>query len=75
MRERFNTSDVLDALCHAQAFGAFSHDAIERILVARAEPRRLDEYVAQTTAEKLERVVGRSCTEPRPLSEYDDLPC
>ncbi len=75
LRERFTTSDVLEALCHAQAYGAFEHDAIERILVARAEPRRLDEYVAQATAEKLERVVGHSCTEPRPLSEYDELPC
>lgn len=75
LRERYATSDVLAALAHAQAFGAFSHDAIERILVARAEPRRLDEYVAQVAAEKLERVVGLSSTEPRPLSEYDALPC
>jgi transposase len=75
LRQRYDTSDVLEALSHAQAFGAFNHDAIERILVARAEPRRLDEYVAKATAEKLERVVGLSTTQPRSLSDYDALPC
>lgn len=75
LRERWGTEDLLRAFDHAQAYGAFEHQAIERILLARGTPRRLDEYVAQTTAEKLERAVAQSCTEPRDLAEYDALPC
>ena len=74
LRERYATTDLLDALAHAHAFGAFEHDAIERILLVRARPRRLDEYVAQATAEKLGRLLGQSQTEPRDLGEYDALP-
>ena len=75
LRERFATPDLLQALAHAEAFGAFAHDAIERILLARAVPRRLDEYVTQGAAEKLDRLLGQTRTEPRELSEYDALPC
>jgi transposase len=75
LRERWGTDELVDALAHAQAFGAFEHGAIERILAMRASPRRLDEYIAQATARKLERTVAQSCTEPRDLSEYDALPC
>ena len=45
LRERFSTVDLCAALRHARAFGAFEHGAIERILAARATPRRLAEYV------------------------------
>lgn len=75
LRERYATGDLLAALEHALAFGAFEHSAIERILLARAQPRRLDEYVARETARKLETVLGQSTTEPRDLTEYDALPC
>ena len=75
MRERWNTDELVRALEHARAFGAFEHGAIERILMVRASPRRLDEYVAEATARKLERAVTQSCTEPRDLTEYDALPC
>lgn len=75
LRERYATTDLVAALAHAQSFGAFEHDAIERVLRARAVPRRLDEYVAQATAEKLESLLGQSHTEPRDLREYDALPC
>jgi len=75
LRERWDTDELVRALAHAQSYGAFTHVAIERILSTRASPRRLDEYVAQATAKKLERAVAQSCTEPRDLSEYDALPC
>ena len=38
------------------------------------KPRRLEEYIAEETARKLERVIGASATEPRELTEYDALP-
>ena len=75
LRERWNTDELVRALEHARTFGAFEHGAIERILMVRSSPRRLDEYVAEATARKLERAVTQSCTEPRDLTEYDALPC
>lgn len=75
LRERFSTSDLLFALTHAVQFGAFEHGAVERILVARAAPRSLDEYVTEATARKLATVLGLCDTAPRDLSEYDRLPC
>ena len=75
LREGYDTSDLLAALTHGLAYGALEHTAVERILHARASPRRLDEYVAEASAERLRGAVGQSATEPRDLTEYDALPC
>jgi len=75
LRQRYATADLVNALRHALDYGAYEHHAIEAILLARAQPRRLDEYVAEATLARLEQVLGESQTEPRALSEYDDLPC
>jgi transposase len=75
LRERYSTTDIYRALTHALRYSAFDFRSIERILLTRADPRRLDEYVAEVTREKIEAAWGHSRTEPRALSEYDDLPC
>lgn len=75
LRERFSTGDLVAALAHAVLYGAFEHRAVERILVSRAAPRSLDEYVAEATTKKLASVISDSDTEPRDLQEYDQLPC
>lgn len=75
LREGYDTADLLGALSHAVAYGALEHTAVERILLSRARPRRLDEYVAEQTARKLRGAVAESSTEPRDLAEYDALPC
>jgi transposase len=75
LRAGHDTSDLLAALAHALAYGALEHGAVERILLARGIPRRLDEYVAEQTANKLRHTVAQSSTEPRDLAEYDALPC
>jgi len=75
LREGYDTADLLAALSHALTFGALEHTAVERILLARASPRRLDEYVAEQTAMKFRGAVAESSTEPRDLAEYDALPC
>jgi transposase len=75
LRAGYDTTDVLKALAHALYYGAFEHVAIERILLARASRRRLDEYVAEASAKKLEGTASASGTEPRDLTEYDALPC
>ena len=74
LRERYDTIDLLPALAHAESFGAFEQFAVGRILLARARPRRLDEYIADATARKLEHLIANSSTEPRDLAEYDELP-
>ena len=73
-RERYQTDDVIAAMAHAQQYGAVEYHAIERILAARAAPRRLDEYVAEATEHKLAAIVRQSRTEPRELAMYDALP-
>lgn len=74
LRVGYDTADLLEAFPHAIAYGALTHDSIERILNAHADRRRLDEYVAEDSAKKLSGV-AQSCTEPRDLAEYDALPC
>ncbi len=74
LRERYSTADLAGALLHARSFGAFEHGAIERILAARATPRRLAEYVAEETARKLAETQSDPDTFMRDLDEYDRLP-
>jgi hypothetical protein len=74
MRERYSTEELDRALAHAASFGALDHASVERILVARAMPRTLDEYVAEETARRIATTLGHVRTEPRDLAEYDRLP-
>lgn len=71
LRERYSTEDLEKALRHAHAYGAFEHRAIERILVARAAPRRLEEYVLD---DAISRFDGAGDSLLRDLAEYDRLP-
>lgn len=75
LREGYDTGELLRALSHALAYGALQHDSVEKILHARSDRRRLDEYVAESSAKKLEAALAQGCTEPRDLAEYDALPC
>lgn len=75
LREGYDTRELLAALSHALAYGALEHTSVERILLAHSNPRRLDQYVAEHSANKLGRAVSESSTEPRDLAEYDALPC
>lgn len=74
LRERYATDEIDRALGHAAAFGARDFATVERILAARALPRKLDEYVAEDTARRLEHTLGHVRTVPRDLTEYDRLP-
>lgn len=74
LRERYSTDELDRALAHAASFGALDRAAVERILVARATPRTLDEYVAEETARRIATALGEVRTEPRDLTEYDRLP-
>jgi transposase len=74
LRQRYATDDLDAALAHAARYGALSYDAVLRICEARHRPRRLDEYVAAETAERLAQSLGPLRTAHSDLSEYDRLP-
>jgi len=74
LRDQYSTDDLVRALAHAQKYQAFDHPSVERILQSRASPRRLDEYVAENTARKLDEIIRASHTEPRSLEDYDAMP-
>lgn len=74
LRERYDTHDVDSALGHAARYGAFTYEAVLRVLEARHRPRTLDEYVSEETSRKLEAELGIKRTRPRDLADYDRLP-
>ncbi|MCP5041659.1 MAG: IS21 family transposase [bacterium] len=74
LRERYATEDIDTALAHAARYGALGYDSVERILEARHRPRRLDEYIAAETAQRLGEALGERSTRRSDLSEYDRLP-
>jgi transposase len=74
LRERFSTRDLVGALVHAQAYAAFEHGAVARILSAHAEPRPLDPYIVGATAQKLRSTFGDWNPPPPSLSDYDPIP-
>jgi transposase len=74
LRERYDTADLDAALAHAALYGAFDTKSVERILLSRARPRTLDEYVAEDTARRLAETLGEARSRPRDLAEYDRLP-
>jgi hypothetical protein len=73
LRERYATEDIDAALGHAARYGALGYDAVERILETRHRPRRLDEWVAAETAERLAETLGERQTARSDLSEYDRI--
>jgi hypothetical protein len=77
-RGRYATADIEAALAHAHAFGAFEWRSIERILAARAAPRRLAEYFAEETIRDLDehdRLPGAGSTKEPPCpSQHANSP-
>lgn len=74
LREGYDSEALLMALGHAHRYGALEHGDVERILIAKARPRKLDEYIAESSARRLGELFSESGTEPRDLAEYDELP-
>jgi transposase len=69
LRTGYDTSSLLDAMQHALAYGALRHESVERILLARAPRRRLDDYIKSATPG------GNHGEHPdADLSVYDALP-
>jgi len=71
LRASWGCEDLVAALEHALAYGALEHRSVERIMMARGSPRRLEQYVARRIAEEHG---SESAAGARDLSEYDALP-
>lgn len=69
----WSADDVVKALEHATAYGAFDARAIERILEARFKPRRLAEQIADVTRGQIREAMKEHPVEQRTLSSYETL--
>ena len=69
----WSVDDIVKALVHAMAYGAFDARAVERILEARFKPRRLAEQIADATRDHLREVMKDHPVEQRALSSYQTL--
>lgn len=72
----YRRRDWLDALERAVRFGAYSAQAIERILAAQAKPKTALEALAEDAAQETRRQrpdLFDELVPPRPMSEYQQL--
>jgi transposase len=66
-------ADVLSALERAVRYGAFSLQAVQRILAARGRPKAPLDALADDHRTYLDRLLDRQPTLPRPTSDYQAL--
>jgi hypothetical protein len=66
-------TDVLSALERAVRYGAFSLQAVQRILAARGRPKAPLDALADDHRSYLERLLDGEPTPPRPTSDYQAL--
>jgi transposase len=66
-------SDVLAALERAVQYGAFSLQAVQRILAARGRPKTPLDALADDHPTELDRLFDGEPTPPRPTSDYQAL--
>jgi transposase len=69
----YTRSDVLAALGRAVRYGAFSHQAVQRILAARGRPKAPRDALAEDHQSYLDRLLDGEPTPPRPTSDYQAL--
>jgi transposase len=69
----WSVDDVVAALEHATKYGAFDVRAVERILEARFQPRRLAEQIAAVTRNQIRDAMREYPVEQRALSSYETL--
>ena len=65
--------DVLAALERAVRYGAYSAQAVERILAVAAQPKSILEHLAEQEHEHLDPLLRDNPVSPRPTSEYQAL--
>ena len=71
LKERYHCDDINSALAHACRYHAYDCKAVERILVAKANPRPLESLRNERASQELRRALPQ--IKQRPLEEYDVL--
>jgi transposase len=66
----YAVADVRAALERAVRYGAFAAAAVERILLARAQPKTSLEKLAEQEQEHLQPLLGDNPVSPRPTADY-----
>jgi transposase len=66
-------ADVLSALERAVRYGAFSLQAVQRILAARGRPKAPLDTLADDHQSYIDRLLDAPATPPRPTSDYQAL--
>ncbi|MEO2014159.1 MAG: hypothetical protein ABGZ53_07275, partial [Fuerstiella sp.] len=69
----WHRDDLLAALQRAVTFGAYSRDAIERILAAKAKPKTPLDQLAEDSRRHLDESLSRPAVPVRPMSAYQQL--
>jgi transposase len=66
-------ADLVAALERAVRYGAYSFNAIERILAVQAKPKTILESLAEQEREHLQPLLDENPVAPRPTAEYQPL--
>lgn len=69
----WHRADLLAALERAVTYGAYSREAIERILTAKARPKRPIDQLAEDSRRHLDSSLTEPPLPPRPTSAYQQL--
>ena len=69
----WHRDDLLAALQRAITFGAYSRDAIERILAAKAKPKTPLDQLAEDSRRHLDESLSEPAVPVRPMSAYQQL--
>jgi hypothetical protein len=70
-KERYHCDDINRALAHAARYHAYDCKAVERILLAKAQPRTLESIRNEEADRQLRAAMPR--IEQRPLADYSVL--
>lgn len=73
LRTNWAAEDVLRAIEHAYHHAAFGPRDLERILAARAKPRTLDDHLADSARQRIQRALAEAPVEQRGLAAYARL--
>lgn len=65
LRSTWTVSDIIAAIEHAARYQAWSADAVERIVAARARPRTLEDHIAQNARAHIRQAIAQSPVQQR----------
>ena len=73
LQSTYARADLLAALERAVRFGAYTLNAVERILAAQAQPKRVLDTLAEEQRQQLPERLRDNPVSPRPVADYQNL--